>query len=134
MCDELLGTWKLIENNSDDFNKYMEAVDVPFLTRKAACTLKPDVTICKNGDEWTIKTSSTFKNTELSFKLGEEFDETTADGRKVKSIITLENGSLIQKQTWDGKESTINREVKDKRMITTCVFKDVKCTRIYDRK
>lgn len=45
---------------------------------------KPNVTISINGDVITIKTESTFKNTEVSFKLGEEFDETTADDRKTK--------------------------------------------------
>lgn len=45
---------------------------------------KPNVTISINGDMITIKTESTFKNTEVSFKLGEEFDETTADDRKTK--------------------------------------------------
>ncbi|XP_056374573.1 myelin P2 protein-like isoform X3 [Hyla sarda] len=107
---------------------------VPFLTRKAACHLKPDVEITKNGDVWCIKTLSTFKNTELSFTLNEEIDETTADGRKVKSIFTNENGALVQKQKWDDKESTIIREVKEGRLFTTCIFKDVKCVRIYDKK
>jgi len=45
---------------------------------------KPNVTISINGDVITIKTESTFKNTEISFKLGEEFDEITADDRKTK--------------------------------------------------
>lgn len=45
---------------------------------------KPTTIIEVNGDTITIKTHSTFKNTEVSFKLGVEFDETTADDRKVK--------------------------------------------------
>lgn len=92
-----------------------------FLVRKAAAHLKPDVDISKDCDEWCIKSMSTFKNTELKFKLGEELDETTADGRKVKTTITCENGVLIQKQCWDGKESTITREVKDGRMVTVSI-------------
>ena len=35
-----------------------------------------------NGDTITIKTHSIFKNTEISFKLGMEFGETTADDRR----------------------------------------------------
>lgn len=46
--------------------------------------LKPTTVISVDGDKVTLKTVSTFKTTELSFKLGEEFDETTADDRKVK--------------------------------------------------
>lgn len=32
----------------------------------------------------SMKSESTFKTTEIKFKLDEEFDETTADGRKTK--------------------------------------------------
>lgn len=45
---------------------------------------KPTTVIEKNGETITIKTQSTFKNTEISFQLGIEFDEVTADDRKVK--------------------------------------------------
>lgn len=45
---------------------------------------KPTTIIEVAGDKITVKTQSTFKNTEISFKLGEEFDETTADDRHVK--------------------------------------------------
>ena len=45
---------------------------------------KPTTIIEVNGDTVIIKTQSTFKNTEISFKLGVEFDETTADDRMVK--------------------------------------------------
>lgn len=45
---------------------------------------KPTMIISVNGDVITIKSESTFKNTEISFKLGQEFDEVTADDRKVK--------------------------------------------------
>ncbi len=40
--------------------------------------------ISKEGDKVVLKTQSTFKNTEISFTLGEEFDETTADDRNCK--------------------------------------------------
>lgn len=45
---------------------------------------KPTTVIEMNGDIITIKTHSTFKSTEINFKLEVEFDETTADDRKVK--------------------------------------------------
>lgn len=49
-----------------------------------ASLTKPTTIIEVDGDKVTVKTQSTFKNTEISFKLGEEFDETTADDRHVK--------------------------------------------------
>lgn len=57
---------------------------VDFAARNAAGLVKPSVSISLNGEKVTIQTESSFKNTEISFKLGEEFDETTADSRKVK--------------------------------------------------
>ncbi|XP_053323964.1 fatty acid-binding protein, liver-like [Spea bombifrons] len=134
MVEAFLGKWKLVQNNSEDFNKYMEALNVSLLTRKAACALKPDVIFSMEADVITFKTESTFKSSEISFKLGEEFDETTADGRKTKTTVTLENGVLVQVQKWDGKETVINREVKDGELITTCIVGDVRCVRIYNRK
>lgn len=92
----------------------------------------------------SMKSETTFKTTELKFKLNEEFDETTADGRKTKvgvislcpfnvhtlfsavllthtffffpsfkTIFTLDNGKLVQLQTWDGKKTTLEREIQD---------------------
>uniref|UniRef100_A0A3P9LMT1 Lipocalin/cytosolic fatty-acid binding domain-containing protein n=1 Tax=Oryzias latipes TaxID=8090 RepID=A0A3P9LMT1_ORYLA len=54
-----------------------------------------------------MKAESTFKTTEIKFKLDEEFNETTVHGRNVKSTFTLENGKFVQKQNSDGKTSTL---------------------------
>lgn len=64
--------------------------------RNLAGLAKPRISISVNGDEVNIKTESSFKNTEISFKLGEEFDETTADNRKVK--VRTSWCSTIQKK------------------------------------
>lgn len=45
---------------------------------------KPTTIIELEGGKIILKTQSTFKSTEIIFKLGEEFDETTADDRHVK--------------------------------------------------
>lgn len=63
---------------------FFSSVGVGFATRKVAGMAKPNMVISVNGDVITIKSESTFKNTEISFKLGQEFDEVTADDRKVK--------------------------------------------------
>lgn len=57
---------------------------VGFATRQMGNLTKPTTIISVEGDVVTVKTQSSLKNTELSFKLDEEFDETTADERKVK--------------------------------------------------
>lgn len=44
----------------------------------------PSLDITEEDGNYMIKTSTTFKTTEINFKLGEEFEEATADGRNVK--------------------------------------------------
>ncbi|KGL76641.1 Myelin P2 protein [Tinamus guttatus] len=131
MVDQFAGTWKLV--SSDNFDEYMKELGVGFATRKMAAVAKPSVTITRNGDVIIIKTESTFKNTEISFKLGEEFDETTADDRKTKNVITLDNGILNQVQKWDGKETIIKRKVVDGNLVVECTMNNVICKRVYEK-
>lgn len=70
--------------------------------RNLAGLAKPRISISANGDEVNIKTESSFKNTEISFKLGEEFEEITADNRKVKVKTKSSWFSTIQKKTEGG--------------------------------
>uniref|UniRef100_A0A8C5QV28 Cytosolic fatty-acid binding proteins domain-containing protein n=1 Tax=Leptobrachium leishanense TaxID=445787 RepID=A0A8C5QV28_9ANUR len=131
MVDHFLGTWKLCD--SQGFDDYMRVLGVGFATRKAGAIAKPNLVFSKNGDEICLKTESTLRTTELKFRLGEEFDETTPDDRKTKTLITCDNGVLIQVQKWDGKETTIRRELKDGQMVVTCTMGDVKCVRLYEK-
>uniref|UniRef100_A0A8C6HCB0 Cytosolic fatty-acid binding proteins domain-containing protein n=1 Tax=Mus spicilegus TaxID=10103 RepID=A0A8C6HCB0_MUSSI len=100
MCDAFVGTWKLV--SSENFDDYMKEVGVGFATRKVAGMAKPNMIISVNGDLVTIRSESTFKNTEISFKLGVEFDEITADDRKVK----VRNKELVQSE---GGQASIQR-------------------------
>lgn len=57
---------------------------VGFATRQVGNVTKPTVIISQEGDKVVIRTQSTFKNTEISFRLGQEFDELTVDDRNCK--------------------------------------------------
>lgn len=35
----------------------------------------------------------------------------------LQTVVTLENGKLVQKQCWDGKETNIEREISDGKLI-----------------
>lgn len=131
MDSGFLGTWAL--DTSENFEDYMKAIDVSYLTRKAAAFLKPNVILTQNGDSYTLKTESSFKTSETSFKLGQEYDETTADGRVCQTTFSFENGKLVQNQK--GKiPSTITRELKDPNtLVTTCEAKGVTCVRTYTK-
>ncbi|XP_061424898.1 fatty acid-binding protein, heart-like [Lethenteron reissneri] len=132
MVEALCGTWKLVD--SKNFDEYLKELGVGMATRKAGSLTKPTVTIATCGDGTvTVKTASTFKNTELTFRLGEEFEETTADDRKVKSTVTQEGGRFVHVQRWDGRETQLIRELQGDQMIMTCRAGDVVSTRTYQR-
>merc|ERR1712071_38828 len=62
-----------------------------------------------------------------------EKDEETADGSKVKSVFSVEDGKLVQRESWDGKVATISREVDSNGMLVTITLDGVVCTRKYTR-
>ncbi|XP_029920086.1 fatty acid-binding protein, heart [Myripristis murdjan] len=131
MVDAFVGTWNLKETKN--FDEYMKALGVGFATRQVGSMTKPTTVISLEGDTVVLKTLSTFKNTEIKFKLGEEFDETTADDRKVKSMVTLTDGKLVHVQKWDGKETSLVREVSGNNLTLTLTLGEVVCTRSYEK-
>lgn len=98
--------------------------------RKMGNSASPTVELVKNGDLYTLNTTSTFKNTTISFKLGEEFEEETADGRVVKTKITMEGNTFTQEQHGD-KATSIVRVFKADELVTTCKIGNITCVRIY---
>lgn len=114
MPADLNGYWKMISNNNfEDYLKalgefvqqrsmvsfsflsfYVEnfiiltfwvcATDVNVAIRKIATLLKPDKDIVHDGEHIVIKTLSTFKNYNMDFYVGKEFEEDLAgvDDRK----------------------------------------------------
>lgn len=108
----------------------MKAIGVGYFTRTVGNSVQPTVELKKNGDQYTLLTTSTFKNSEIHFRLGKEFEEETLDGRKVKSVITLDGNKLVHKQGGHP-PSTIVREFKENEMIATMKVKDITATRKY---
>ncbi|CAL1688905.1 unnamed protein product [Lasius platythorax] len=115
---------------SEKFDEYMKALGVGMVTRKMGATVSPVVELTEKDGVYTLKTTSTFKNSEIKFKLGEEFDEETVDGRKVKSICTLDGNKLVQVQKGD-KNTTIDREFTPTEMKAIMKVDDIVCTRVY---
>ncbi|XP_037777785.1 sodium/calcium exchanger regulatory protein 1-like [Penaeus monodon] len=123
--------------SSENFDEFMKALGVGLVMRKMGNAATPTVEITKDGDTYAMKTTTTFKTTEIKFKLGEEFEETTADGRVVKSTITLDGNKLVHKQVGDKekkeKDSELLREFTDDKMLMECKVDDIVCKRVYSR-
>ena len=89
--------------------------------------------------EWTIETSDRLTWMKLKFKLGEEFEEKTPDGREVKAVVTQEGDKLITVQTAkkEGQKSTkMTREFFDDKCVVTIEItgSDVVCTQTFTRR
>jgi len=132
------GTFKLIK--SENFDEYMKAIGVGMVLRKMASAATPTTEIKQDGENWNIKTMTTFKTTEIKFKLGEEFDETTADGRECKSVITKQDDkTLVHIQNCSGQTLKILREFSEDggemKMVLAAPQKDgeIVSTRVYKK-
>lgn len=97
LMDRLSGTWDLI--SSENFDQVMEKLGVSWFKRRLAANLKPTVIISKkSNDQFSIKTVSSLKTSEIVFSLDEPFKEVTLDDKDAMTTITLEGDRLVQTQ------------------------------------
>ena len=121
--DKFKGKYKRI--STENYKEMLQEFELNFLFIKAATSSAapvPVIEISEENGQWTITTSSALKTFSRTFKLGEPFDETTADGREVSSVILLEDGKLVSVQTAKkpGVKSTRSvREIEGDELIYT---------------
>ncbi|XP_034404539.1 LOW QUALITY PROTEIN: retinol-binding protein 2-like [Cyclopterus lumpus] len=89
------GRWEMVSN--ENFEDTMKALDIDFATRKIAAHLHQTKMIVQNGDVFETKTLSTFRNDEVNFTVGEEFEEHTKglDNRKCQTLVTWDGDKLV---------------------------------------
>ena len=115
---------KYERTSAEGYEEFLKALDVSYLLRKAATVSTPIVEITENKGVWSIKSSTTLKSMELKFKvnillkivlksfllfkIGEEFEETTPDGRDVRAVVQYEGGKIVtvQNAKKSGQKST----------------------------
>ncbi|MGW5399636.1 lipocalin/fatty-acid binding family protein [Streptomyces sp. NPDC003952] len=103
----IAGTYKM--TTSTNFEEYLKAIGVGMATRKIIAASEPTVEIEQDGDNYKMKTTTTFKTIDLAFKLGEEFVEDTDDGRKCNTTVSGDGNVLVQVQKFDSVTATITR-------------------------
>ncbi|NP_001383571.1 cellular retinoic acid-binding protein 2 [Excalfactoria chinensis] len=132
------GNWKM--KSSENFEELLKALGVNMMLRKiaVAAASKPAVEIKQDGESFYIKTSTTVRTTEISFRIGEEFEEQTVDGRPCKSLAKWESeNKMVCEQRLlkgEGPRTGWSRELtNDGELILTMTADDVVCTRVYIR-
>ncbi|CAF0838730.1 unnamed protein product [Adineta ricciae] len=111
--EALKGRWDYVDG--ENFDSYMKEIGVGMATRLAAKGIKPRLIISEDGGKWTVRSESSIKTVSYDFTPGVEFNETTPDGREVKSTISFEGDKWVHTSVdKDGKKSVVTRYVDDK--------------------
>ena len=133
--DLVPGKYQLTE--SDNFDNFMGALGVGYLVRKLGNRSKPLVTLSQEGKEWTMKSESLVKTTESKFEMDKQFEELTADGRKVMTTMKVTAPNTVYQEmlgTNGGKDSFCTREFMAEKMKCVCTVEDIETVRWYARK
>ncbi|XP_063847871.1 fatty acid-binding protein-like [Scylla paramamosain] len=114
------GTYKLEKN--ENLDEFLSKMDVGFMKRKLALSVKPTVVVEVEGDKWKLVTHTPASTVTWTFTLGAEVTLPTNDGREVRAVFTLEGDKLIQK-TLSGKEAEVDnvREFTEDALIMLSV-------------
>ncbi|VDM96640.1 unnamed protein product [Thelazia callipaeda] len=134
-AENFVGSWNLVD--SENFDAYLKQIGVGMITRGIARNVKPTLTFTVEGNKWKIVSESTFRKHVWEFELGKEFNETTADGRQVKSIFFFEDDVLVQIEEPvqpEYKKSRFERYIDEQgRLIIKCESEGVVAKRIYKK-
>ncbi|XP_071034077.1 fatty acid-binding protein isoform X2 [Parasteatoda tepidariorum] len=99
--------------------------------RKLAESAPTLVEIKVEGDEYSINTIF-YKNKEIKFKLGQEFEEKRFNGDTAKTVVTREGNKLIQIKHGDKIVKKVS-EFSGDTMTVTCEVGSVVSTRVFKR-
>nr|XP_033777617.1 retinoid-binding protein 7-like isoform X7 [Geotrypetes seraphini] len=127
------GTWGLV--SSENFENYMKSLDIDFMTRKVAKMLTPQKVIEQQGDKFSIRTLSTFRNYLVEFKVGEEYEEDTKglDNRKLLSLVTWDNERLVCVQKGEKKNRGWTHWIQGDELHLELTCEDQLCKQVYQK-
>lgn len=108
------------------------------MMKSFALSAIPRLIITKNESDntYTVLTWTLMKESSITFKLDEEFDELRQDGVMVKSIVTRDGNVFTQvSKDLANEDKTIRvvRTFTPEGLNAVATIGDVKCTRFYTR-
>ncbi|NP_001026950.1 fatty acid-binding protein, intestinal [Sus scrofa] len=127
------GAWKIDRN--ENYDKFMEKMGINVVKRKLAAHDNLKLIITQEGNKFTVKESSTFRNIEIVFELGVTFNYSLADGTELTGNWNLEGNKLVGKfqRVDNGKELNTVREIIGDEMVQTYVYEGVEAKRIFKK-
>nr|1DC9_A Chain A, INTESTINAL FATTY ACID BINDING PROTEIN [Rattus norvegicus] len=127
------GTWKVDRN--ENYEKFMEKMGINVVKRKLGAHDNLKLTITQEGNKFTVKESSNFRNIDNVFELGVDFAYSLADGTELTGTWTMEGNKLVGKfkRVDNGKELIAVREISGNELIQTYTYEGVEAKRIFKK-
>ncbi|XP_062337809.1 retinol-binding protein 2-like isoform X2 [Osmerus eperlanus] len=126
------GKWELETN--ENFEDYLKALN--FATRKIAVHLSQTKVLVQDGDRFQTKTLSTFRNYEVDFVVGEEFEEHTRglDNRVLKTLVRWEGEVLVCTQRGEKSNRGWKLWIQGDHLHMELTCEDKICRQVFKRK
>ncbi|XP_038156231.1 fatty acid-binding protein, heart-like [Cyprinodon tularosa] len=132
MVEQFVGTWKM--TSSENFDELMKAFGMGASQRQTANQNRPKFTLSMDDQGMiSMKSLNIFGTPEIQFKLNEPFVQKTINNKETKTVVTLENGKLIQKHSGDGGDFIIEREISDGQLIARSKRGNVEAVRTFEK-
>ncbi|NWW39254.1 FABPI protein, partial [Panurus biarmicus] len=127
------GTWKIDRN--ENYEKFMEAMGIGMMKRKLGAHDNLKITIQQSGDKFHIKEASNFRNIEIEFTLGVNFEYSLADGTELSGAWTQEGNKLVGSFTRkdNGKVLKATREIVGDELVQIYLYEGVESKRFFKR-
>ncbi|NWV81058.1 FABPI protein, partial [Dasyornis broadbenti] len=127
------GTWKIDRN--ENYEKFMEAMGIGMMKRKLGAHDNLKLTFQQDGNKFIVKEASNFRNIEIEFTLGVNFEYSLADGTELSGAWALEGNKLVGTFTRkdNGKVLKAYREIVGDELVQTYVYEGVESKRFFKR-
>ncbi|XP_069367768.1 nicotinamide/nicotinic acid mononucleotide adenylyltransferase 3 [Paralichthys olivaceus] len=134
MPADFSGKWIL--ETSEKFEEYLKVLNIDFATRKIAISLSQTKVVAQDGDKFDFKTLSTFRNYELAFTVGVEFDEYTKglDNRNIKSLVNWDGDKLVCTQKGEKANRGWKHWMDGDKLYLELTCEDVVCLQVFRKK
>ncbi|NP_001106373.1 fatty acid-binding protein, intestinal [Xenopus tropicalis] len=127
------GTWKVDRN--ENYEKFMEVMGVNIMKRKLGAHDNLKIIIQQDGNNFTVKESSTFRNIDITFTLAQPFEYSLADGTELNGSWFLQDNQLLGTFTRkdNGKVLQTTRQIIGDELVQTYVYEGTEAKRIFKR-